>query len=314
MAALGRSGSSACDCKSDAWLNERPDGDGRAAGGRAGGRRVYPGLASAPGPHDQRPLVQERDHLLPVGRHLHGCQWRRHRRFHRADAAARLPARARHHRDLADAVSGLAASRRRLRRRRLLRRRSALRHPRRFRRIHPRRQAARHPGADRSRGQSHLERASLVQGGAPRPELEIPRLVCLVEEEAGEREQRHGVSRRAEIDLELRRRGQGLVLPPLLRFPARPQHLKPGGAGRDPQDHGLLDSARRLGVPHGCGAVHHRDQGAGRQKARGAVRHAPHVPRIPAMAAGRLPSCWRKPMCCRTPTWNISATTATACT
>src|SRR5438874_678006 len=44
---------------------------------------------------------------------------------------------------------------------------------------------------------------------------------------------------------------------------------------------------RRLGVPHGCGAVHHRDQGAGRQKARGAVRHAPHVPRIPAMAAGR---------------------------
>jgi D-arabinose 1-dehydrogenase-like Zn-dependent alcohol dehydrogenase len=31
--------------------------------------------------HDQRPLVQERRHLLPLRRHLYGCQRRRHRRF-----------------------------------------------------------------------------------------------------------------------------------------------------------------------------------------------------------------------------------------
>ena len=56
----------------------------------------------------------------------------------------------------------------------------------------------------------------------------------------------------------LRRGGEGVVLPPLLRVPARPQHLEPGGAGRDPQDHGLLDPARRVRLPHGRGAVHHR--------------------------------------------------------
>ena len=59
----------------------------------------------------------------------------------------------------------------------------------------------------------------------------------------------------------LRQGREGLVLPPLLRFPARPQHVEPAGAGRDPQDHGLLDPARRLRLPHGRRAVRHRDQG-----------------------------------------------------
>ena len=79
---------------------------------------------------------------------------------------ARLSARARHHRDLADAVPALAAARRRLRHRRLLRRRSALRHARRFRRVHPWLPAARHPRHHRSRRQPHLGSASLVSGGA----------------------------------------------------------------------------------------------------------------------------------------------------
>ena len=35
------------------------------------------------------------------------------------------------------------------------------------------------------------------------PEFEVPRLVCLVEEEATARQRRHGVPRRAEVDLEL---------------------------------------------------------------------------------------------------------------
>src|SRR5205814_8756894 len=113
----------------------------------------------------------------------------------------------------------------------LLRRRCALRHARRFCRVHPRREAARYPGADRSRGQSHLERAPLVPGSTPRSAVEIPRLVYLVEEKALKRQYWHGFPGRAEIDLELRRTGEGLVFPPLLRFPARPQHLATGSAG-----------------------------------------------------------------------------------
>ena len=71
---------------------------------------------------------------------------------------------------------------------------------------------------------------------------------------------------RAEVDLDLRHGGARLVLPPLLRLPARPQHLQPARAGRDPQDHGLLDPARRLGLSHGRGAVRDRHQGpAGRR-------------------------------------------------
>src|SRR5262249_62022908 len=64
---------------------------------------------------DQRPLVQERDFLLFVGRHLHGFKRRRHRRFPGPDAPARLSQLARHHRDLADAVSQISRSRQRLR-------------------------------------------------------------------------------------------------------------------------------------------------------------------------------------------------------
>nr|WP_246729467.1 alpha-amylase family glycosyl hydrolase [Bradyrhizobium sp. BR2003] len=64
-------------------------------------------------PGDRRPLVQEWRDLLPLRRHLHGCQWRRRRRFQRLAAATGLSARARHHRDLADAVSAFAQQGRR---------------------------------------------------------------------------------------------------------------------------------------------------------------------------------------------------------
>ena len=63
-------------------------------------------------------------------------------------------------------------------------------------------QAARHSRADRSGGEPHFERASMVQGGAARSELEISRLVRVVEEEAAAREHRHGFSRRAEDDVD----------------------------------------------------------------------------------------------------------------
>src|ERR1700722_5533091 len=58
--------------------------------------------------HDRRSLVQERRALLPLGRYLHGCQWRRGRRLQGAFTSTGLSAGARHHRDLADAVPAVA--------------------------------------------------------------------------------------------------------------------------------------------------------------------------------------------------------------
>ena len=104
--------------------------------------------------------------LLSVRRHLYGRQRRRHRRFQGPAAAAGLSAGPRHHHDLADAVPALARQGRRLRHLRLLRRRSALRHARRLRRVHPWLPAARHPRDHRSRRQPHLRSARLVSAGA----------------------------------------------------------------------------------------------------------------------------------------------------
>ena len=70
--------------------------------------------------------------------------------------------------------------------------------------------------------------------------------------------------------------------------------VQPAGAGRDPQDHGLLDAARRVRLPHGCRAVRHRHQGRQRRNARRAIRHAALVPRVPAMAARATPSSSRE--------------------
>ncbi len=44
------------------------------------------------------------------------------------------------------------------------------------------------------------------------------------------------------------------------------------------------------------------------------IRHAALVPGVPAMARRATPSSSPKPMSCPTPTWSISAKTATACT
>ena len=117
---------------------------------------------------------------------------------------------------------------------------------------------------------------------------QISRLVRMVEEETAARGPWHGVSRRAEVHVELRRCCQGLVLPSFLRFPTRSQYLQPRSAGGNPKDHGLLDSARRFRVSDGCGAVCDRHQGAEGQKANGAIRNTPSFSRIPAVASGRL--------------------------
>jgi hypothetical protein len=49
--------------------------------------------------------------LLSVGRHLHGFERRRHRRFPGPDAQARLSQRPGHYRDLVDAVSEITPAR-----------------------------------------------------------------------------------------------------------------------------------------------------------------------------------------------------------
>src|SRR6202035_3556964 len=68
-----------------------------------------PGLAD-----DQRPLVQERHHLLSFGGKLHGCQWGWRRRFPGLDAPARLSSRTGCNGHMADAVPIFPLPRRRL--------------------------------------------------------------------------------------------------------------------------------------------------------------------------------------------------------
>src|SRR5712664_2316884 len=78
---------------------------------RAAARAATRSAARRPTPAINDLWLQERGHLLPVRRHVHVRQRRRHRRLRGADAPPRLPARARHHRDLADAVPELARAR-----------------------------------------------------------------------------------------------------------------------------------------------------------------------------------------------------------
>ena len=94
--------------------------------------------------------------------------------------------------------------------------------------------------------------------------------------------------RRAEIDVDVRQGRRRILFPPLLRFPAGPQHRQPARAGRDPEDHGVLAAARRVRLPHGRGAVRHRREGR-RTSAKPDEQYdmLRTLPRVPAMAGGR---------------------------
>ena len=176
-------------------------------------------------------------------------------------------------------------------------------------------QAARHPRDHRPRRQPHLRPASMVPGGAPRSRTrDIATGTC------GRRRSRAnahkgmvfpGVQKTTWSYDSVARR---LVLPPLLRFPARPQHLEPARAGRDPEDHGLLDSARRLGLPHGCRAVRHLDQGAERRASPSSSTTCCARCASSCNGGRATRSSSPKRTCCRRRTWTISATTAIACT
>ena len=63
-----------------------------------------------------------------------------------------------------------------------------------------------------------------------------------------------------EQHLGVRREDRGVVPPPLLPHPARPQHHQPPGPRRDRQGDGLLARARDLRLPGGRRAVHARDR------------------------------------------------------
>ena len=131
------------------------------------------------------------------------------------------------------------------------------------------RAAARTARHRRPRRQSHVgssTRGSRRRGGIPTSPYR--QLLRLVEEAAAQLEQGDGLSRRAERDVDARPGRAGVLLPPLLRVPAGSEHAQPRRQGRDDADHGVLAAARRLGVPHGRGAVPDRAQGRGRAAVR----------------------------------------------
>ena len=125
-------------------------------------------MADLNDPSRRAHVVAARGHLPGLRPQLRRQRRRRDRRPARHHLAAALPARPRRRRALAHAVLHLAAARPRVRRRRLLRRRPAVRHPRRRRRA-DRAGARAGPAGDRRPGaQPHLRRARLVPGGAGR--------------------------------------------------------------------------------------------------------------------------------------------------
>ena len=206
-------------------------------------------------------------------------------------------------------------ARRRLRHIGLLRRRSALRHARRLRRVHPWLQAARHPRHHRSRRQPHLRSASLVQGGATSRRISPYRDWYVWSDKKPANAHTGMVFPGVQKSTWSARQGsRRLVFSPLLRFPARSQHVEPARAGGNPENHGVLDPARRLRLPHGRRAVRDRDQRSEGEKAGRAIRHAALVPGIPAMAKGRRHHPRRGQCAARNRHGIFRRATATACT
>ena len=193
--------------------------------------------------------MEDRRRLPGVPALLSRLERRRRRGSPGDHLPARSPRLARRGRGLDLALLPVADEGLRLRRRGLLRRRSALRNPRRLRPA-PRRRARARAEGHRRLGAEPLERSTpLVPGLAPEPGGSTPRLVRLA---------RPGAGRRAAQQLarDLRRRGvdarsrDGAVLPPLL--PARaagPQLAEPGAPARDARHPPVLARPRRGRVP-----------------------------------------------------------------
>ena len=194
-------------------------------------------------------LVSAGGHLLYRRPLLSGLRRRWLRRPAGSDQSARLPRAARRDLSVAQSDPSESAPRRRLRRRGLLRRRSGVGQSRGLRRVVPAGTRAWAADPARPGGEPHLRPASLVPGRPCRPVVALPRLVRLVRRGAVRPAAGDRVPRRAGFDLELRRAGRCLVLPPVLRLPARPELVEPGRPRRDRQADGILAAARGLGFP-----------------------------------------------------------------
>src|SRR6478736_4833478 len=88
-----------------------------------------------------------------------------------------------------------------------------------------------------------------------RPAVAVPGLVRLERVGARRPAPGHRVPRGTDRDLDLRRNGPGLVLPPVLRLPTGPELGQSRGPGRDRQGDGFLATAGSIRVPRGCRAV-----------------------------------------------------------
>ena len=194
-------------------------------------------------------LVQDGGLLRDPHPRLLRRQRRRRRRLPRADREARLSAVARRRLRLAAADVSVAAARRRLRHRRLLRHPSRLRDGGRLPRVRRPGAPARHPRDRRPGDEPHLVRPSVVPGVAQRPDRAEGRLVRLVG---------HGraVSRRADhlrrhrgVQLDPRPGARAVLLAPLLPSPAGPQLREPGRAGGDAGRAALLARPRHRRLP-----------------------------------------------------------------
>ena len=134
-------------------------------------------------------------------------------------------------------------------------------------------------------------------------------------QEAAARRRGHGVPRRAEVDLELSTSEAKAWY--FHRFYDFQPDLNTSNPAVQAEILKIMGFWIQLGVSgFRMDAVPFiiAHQGAEGAEAEGAIRHAPPLPRIPAMAAGRLHRARGSQRACRKPTWNISARTATACT
>ncbi len=126
----------------------------------------------------------------------------------------------------------------------------------------------------------------MVPAGARGSEVGVPRLVRVGRRAAEEPQGRHRLPRHAVDDVDARQAGRAVLLPPLLPAPGRPEHLQSLRAQRDPEDHGLLGAARRVGVPARRGAVHDREEGPWRRAPDG-LQPAEGDARLPPVALRR---------------------------
>ena len=153
---------------------------------------------------------------------------------------------------LAAADVPLAAARRRLRHRRLLRRQPRLRDDGRRPRVHHRGPPARHPGDRRSRHEPHVVGPRVVPARPRRARgVARARLVRVVRHAAALRGGADHLRRHRDLQLDVGRAGRRLLLASLLRPPARPELRQRRDARGDARRPALLAGRRAGRLPTG---------------------------------------------------------------